>query len=142
MLVSEIGYNASAEKLGIKACTLRQWAKRFSWNVTRRHAQQTVTAVTTPANALDRTLTQLGESTRTALAKAHHKAAAHAATLPAKDLMSKNTAIALRLHGQGAGLVHAWEAKQQQTNVMVNIALLGVDPGEVNASARVVEDGE
>lgn len=147
-LAIAIGVRQAAREMGLPQGTVQAWSKRGHWFDDPRsktaviNGRQSVQPLATkaPSVALQDTLARLGESTRANLAKAHSKATAYAAKLPAKELMSKDKATALRLHGQGAGLVHQWEAKQQQTNVMVNVALLGIDPGEVQATARVIED--
>jgi hypothetical protein len=33
-----------------------------------------------------------------------------------------------------ASIVHRWDSKTQQNNVVVNVALLGIDPSEVRVS--------
>jgi len=39
-------------------------------------------------------------------------------------------------------LVHAWEAKQPAVNVMVNVAAVGIDPGESSIGARGRDETE
>ncbi len=75
-VVMELGYNQAGEKLGIKPGTLRQWAKRFSWNQVRTHAQETVTTVTKPVDVLASELATHENTTRLRLAKYASNAAA------------------------------------------------------------------
>jgi len=43
---------------------------------------------------------------------------------------------------QTAAIVHKWDQKQIQSNVMVNVALLGINPSEVQVDGHTVVDAE
>jgi uncharacterized protein YjcR len=115
MAVLEMGYNQAGAKLGIKPATLRQWAKRFSWNVTRTHAQQTVTSVTRPSEALADTLAEHERETRLSLARYASKAArdAEKATLRDAPLVHKAAQV--------AGIVHKWDNEKTNTQFTLNV---------------------
>jgi hypothetical protein len=43
----------------------------------------------------------------------------------------------------GAGILHGWDAKEQnQGNVVVNVAILGIDPSEVRAEVIDVAEAD
>jgi uncharacterized protein YjcR len=115
MLVAELGYNQAADKLQMKAATLRQWAKRFSWNVTRTHAQQTVTSVTKPSEALADTLAEHERETRLSLARYASRAAKDAEGASLRDAPLVHKAA------QVAGIVHKWDSEKTNTQFTLNV---------------------
>lgn len=126
MLVAELGYEESATRLGMKACTLRQWAKRFSWNVTRPHAQA-VTSVTRPSEAHAEALAELEGQTRMSLAKASRRMAKDCEELPvrhAKLVQTVAQTMAI-VHRQGEG------SGAQTFNLnLLNMGELGLQIGD------------
>lgn len=111
----ELGYEASSVKLGIKAGTLRQWARRFGWNNKRTHAQETVTTVTKPIQALQDTLQEHERETRLSLARYARRAA--------KDAESADLRAAPLVHkaAQVAGLVHKWDSEKSNQTFTLNV---------------------
>ena len=85
LAVIELGYKRASEKLGINYATIRQWAKRGKWNVTRSHAQQTVTAVTKPSEAVLDELAEHERETRLSLAKSARRMAKDCEELPVRE---------------------------------------------------------
>ena len=134
MLVKDIGYTETSKRLNIKRDTLYQWAKRFGWNKPIVHAQQTVRTVRPVADTHADVISELETQTRLSLAKSTQRLAKDSEGVTLRDSKHvKNVA-------QTAAIVHKWDAKTTHANVMVNIALLGVDPGEVQATGTVVDN--
>lgn len=80
--------------------------------------------VVTGSDLMAKQLADDSTATRVGFSKAARKVAQHASTLEPADLMDKDTSQAAKhWHGVAAG-VHGWEQKQDQTAVMVNVALL------------------
>jgi hypothetical protein len=129
-LAIQIGVRPAARKLGLNEDTVCTWATREDWFTPKpivSKAHRTMQAMKArPGDALLQALQEDNTPTRAALSKAHRKAAEHAQKLTGRTLMDKEVAQALRQHGQGAALVHGWEAKQErdQSQVAVNIAIL------------------
>jgi len=133
-MVRDLGYNETAQRLNIKPATLRKWAERGSWNVQPR-TDQRVTLVTKPiAEAHAEALAEMESETRISLARSVKRLAkdSEQATLRNSGEV-KNVA-------QTAAIVHRWDAKEQTNNVMVNVALLGIQPSEVLVEGRTVAD--
>lgn len=128
LVVAELGYNKAGLKLGIKPGTLRQWSARFGWNITRRHAQDTVTTVTKPVQVLLDELADNERETRLSLSRYAKRAAQDSEKATIRD------APLVHKVAQTAGIVHKWNEKEQSSNAVVNIALLGVDPAAVQVS--------
>jgi hypothetical protein len=123
-VVLELGYNEAGAKLNIKPATLRQWAKRFHWNEVRRHAQETVTSVTSPVQVLADELAENERETRLSLSRYAKRAARDAESATLKDSPYVKQAA------QVAGIVHKWgndERQQHFTLNMLNINSLSVD---------------
>lgn len=119
MLVTEIGYQAASERLGIKYATLRKWAQRGNWNKPVPHAQAIVTAVTKPADVLAQTLADDNRATKLGLSRAARKVADHAAKLKPKAILQESRS--LKDIAGVASTVHGWEASQKSgTNVFSN----------------------
>jgi transposase len=111
ILVADIGYQEAAKRTGIAYATLRQWANRGKWNVTRKHSQA-VTTVTKPiGDAHAEALAELEGETRMTLAKFTNNAAAaiHKSVHPAKytkeavDLAKVMATVHRQDEGKGQG---------------------------------------
>ena len=140
MLVADIGYQEASRRTGIEYATLRQWSKRFGWNVTRPHASAVTNVTRAPADAHADALASLETQTRMALARSTAKLARDSETAKLRDSGNvKNVA-------QTAAIVHRWDAKSENTgNVVVNVALLGINPAEVqtiDVGSEIVADGQ
>jgi len=131
-VVMELGYNEASAKLGIKACTLRQWAKRFNWNGTIKHSQETVTTVTKPIQVLADELADNERETRLSLSRYARRAIAavnksvHPAkwTKEAKDI------------AQTAGITHRWgDQEGKASHFTLNV--LNLNSLEVRQEAEV-----
>jgi hypothetical protein len=131
MLVSSVGYSEASQQTGILEATLRQWARRFNWSVTRRHAQS-VTTVTKPiAKALDDSLAAIGERSKLALAKAGEKAANHFRNQTGRQIAKESSAY--KNVTDAASKLHGWDTRFQGEGFSLNILNLG---GLVNIDER------
>jgi hypothetical protein len=122
MLVTEIGYQAASERLGIKYATLRKWAQRGNWNKPVPHAQAIVTAVTKPADVLAQALADDNQATKLGLSRAARKAAQKLAQYPGEKVIGK--AKQLRDIAGAASTVHGWDSANSRTNVFANQAVV------------------
>jgi uncharacterized protein YjcR len=126
-LVVQHGQREAARISGVNSNTVRSWCMRYGWKQAvpgSNHSQPICNQ--SPSDALATSIANDNVPTRAALSKAHRKAAEAAQKLPGDTLLNKDVSQALRHHGQGAALVHGWEAKQEkdQSQVAVNIAIL------------------
>ncbi len=127
LLSLEHGHKKAAELTGVPHDVVRQWSVRGNWKRSQSVTQATVDNVAAE-------IAKLETETRTSLARS----AAH---------MAKSSEKAgLRSSGQvhnvakTAAIVHRWDAKSENTqNVVVNVALLGVQPAEVSVTALDVD---
>lgn len=136
LLYLEHGHQKAAELSGVKYSLVRQWAVRGGWIEQRKQAlSQSVTK-----QVADNVLSELAaheHKTKLGLAKyASDKAQELAERGKLKDSGHfKNVA-------GGASIVHRWDAKADQSqNVIVNVALLGIQPDQVQAQAIDVDSG-
>ncbi len=129
MLVQDVGYQEASKQTGIAYATLRQWAKRGGWNGRSiPHAQAVTTVTRAPADAQAAILAERKEKSAVHLSQYAVNASEDAAKLNGKARLKQ----AQNVRHVAAVREHLWPAeKQQQTNVMVNIALLGVQPSEI-----------
>ena len=123
---SGIGLREIARKTAIPEGTVLARAKREGWTQQIESAKALVkredtTPAVAPFQAVAATLGELGETTRIAAARVHHRALTYAEILPAKELIQPSTSRAVKNHVQAAGLVHGWMEQQPQTAVQVNV---------------------
>ena len=131
-LVVAYGPREAARRSGLNEDTVCAWAARKGWKQIRKIPQ--AICKQDPADALASTLLQDSEATRIGFSIASRKAAESLAERSAGYLLDKDTAQAAKhWHGVAAG-THGWEAKSEQPAVMVNVAILGVDPDSVRIS--------
>lgn len=134
MMVNDFGYIETSKRLNIPAPTLRQWAKRGKWNVPTRTDQRVTLVTQAPADAHAAQLAEDEAETRASLSRAARQMAKDCEKLPVR-----HSDKALNV-GKLTGIVHKWDAKQQQgANVMVNIALLGIDPESVSVKGDIID---
>ena len=123
-VVLELGYEDAARKLNIKPGTLRQWARRFSWNVTRRHAQETVTTVTKPVQVLADELAENERETRLSFSRYARKVAQDSEKATLRDSPYVKQAA------QVAGIVHGWA--ENKAGVQFSLNVLNVNTFDVS----------
>lgn len=137
-LVLLYGQREAARKAGLNENTVRSWAMRYKWSQQPPPPPQPI-CNRSPADALATVLAADSEATKIGFSKAARKTAEALKEREAEALLDKDTAQAAKhWHGIASG-VHGWEEKQSQANVMVNIALLGIDPAEIEVEGRTVE---
>ncbi len=76
ILVKDLGYDETSKRTGIKAGTLRQWARRFQWHAPFVHSQAVTTVTRGPVDAHAEALAHHEGQTRLTLAKYASNAAA------------------------------------------------------------------
>src|SRR5215467_10791478 len=123
---SGIGLREIARNMGISAGTILSRAKREGWKQQIESAKALVkredaTPAVAPFQAVAATLGELGESTRIAAARVHHRALTYAEILPAEELIKPSTSHAVKNHVQSAGLVHGWAEDHPKTAIQVNV---------------------
>lgn len=126
LLVLQHGYQKASELSGVPYALVRQWESR------RKRKEQRVTNVTNPVTvAADNIQNELAEAeheTRLSLARS----AKHMAKRAEKAKLNESGDV--HNVAKTASIVHKWDSKTNQNNVVVNVALLGIDPSEVRVS--------
>ncbi len=132
LLYLEHGHQRASEISGVRYDLVRKWASLGKWKHIHKASQSPV------AVAVDNVASQLQEHERKTKLGLAKYASDKAAELAERGKLTdsghfKNVA-------GGASIVHRWDAKTDQSqNVVVNVALLGVQPHEVSATVLDVE---
>jgi len=132
MLACQIGLSPAAKALGLKPERLRQWNKRYKWNVGAIR-QEPSTAVANdadlslarhdPIKALASVLALEGDRTRLAMARTSRRAFEHSDSVTDEQLHELPRAVALEKHGRVAAIAHNWGSAQANVAVQVNVPL-------------------
>jgi hypothetical protein len=137
LLSIEHGHKRAAELTGVPYDVVRQWSVRGKWrtsqNVTSRPVSVAIANVQSELENDER-------ETRASLSRYARKASKEAESVEglAAIGMSQNVHNVAKT----AAIVHRWDAKEQQgANVVVNVALLGIDPSTVQAQTIDVDSG-
>jgi len=129
VLAISVGVREAARQLGLNENTVRQWSSRFNWfqQPPQPPSKRPVTTVTSPGDALLQHLNEHKNETRISLARSVRRLAKRAEKAKLSD--SKHVLNVAQTAGH---TFEDWQPKQiAGTNVMVNIALLGVEPGQI-----------
>ncbi len=135
VLAINIGVREAARRLGLNEDTVCSWAKRGNWFALQAPAQalsksREIIASNLQAKPGDVMLSTLNEhknETRLSLARSVRKLAKDAEKANLKQ--SKHVLNVAQTAGH---TFEDWQPKQTQgVNVMVNLALLGVEPGQI-----------
>ena len=123
---SGIGLREIARSMGLSPGAILSRAKREGWTQQIQSAKALVQRedampAVAPFRAAAATLGELGESTRIAAARVHHRALTFAEILPAEELIKPSTSHAVKNHVQSAGLVHAWAEDHPKAAIQVNV---------------------
>ncbi len=133
LLTLQHGYKKASELSGVPYDLVRQWSVRGNWKVVSQSVTPSLATV-----AADNVASQLQEHERKTKLGLAKYASDKAAELAERGKLTdsghfKNVA-------GGASIVHRWDAKSEATqNVVVNVALLGVQPSDVQATAIDVD---
>ncbi len=132
MLAIQIGVRPAARKLGLNEDRVCKWSERGNWFPALPDVQgKTVSTVSNPGDVLLATLAEHECKTKLGLAKF----AKHAIGQINKSVHPVKYTTEAHSVAKTAAIVHRWDAKEQSSgNVIVNIALLGVDPGTVSVA--------
>lgn len=136
LLAIQFGVREAARRSGLSEDRVRQWSSRFNWlqRSTPEQQKAIVTTVTSPGDIMLQELERNGHATKLSLSRFARNAAGKHERGPITK------APLLHKVAQTAAIVHGWQDKQgPQTNVMVNVALLGVEPGSVQVEAETLD---
>lgn len=127
MVAMQIGLRPAARAIGIKEDRIRQWARRFKWNISAirpsANGASLSPTVTEPINALANVLAVEGDRTRSAMARTARRSFEHCDTLSDDQLHAMDRAIALEKHARVASIAHQWQNVGAQVAVQVNVPM-------------------
>ncbi len=131
LLVIQHGQREAARIAGLNENTVRSWAMRYNWATATKSQPNGHSAL---VERVQSEIERLEHETRSSLARS-------AARLAKK---SERTTLGNSGHvhnvAKTAAIVHRWDAKSENSqNVVVNVALLGVQPSEVSATVLDVD---
>lgn len=128
VLTQDVGYNRASELTGVKAGTLRQWAKRYRWTVTQTQIRayqskrsESVTNVTRVGETHSEELASLEKATKLSLAKTVRK---HAAEAEKRDL---SAAKLVESTVSSASKLYKWNEQSAPTHFSLNMNVLQLD---------------
>lgn len=134
ILALEHGLKRASELSGVAYETVKKWSQRQHWNVSVQHSQAIVPAVPV-ADSVAAELQEHERETRLSLARYSARAAKDS------EQLSVRQAPLVHKVAQVAGITHQWSDKREgQSNVMVNVALLGIDPVRMQRVSDNVND--
>ncbi len=133
LLYLQHGPQEASNISGVRYDLVRKWASLGNWKAFHKPSQVAIAA--------DNVASQLQDherKTKLGLASYASKQAKH---------LSENGKLSDSGHFKnvagGASIVHRWDAKSENTqNVVVNVALLGVQPHEVSVTGLDVDQGD
>ncbi len=132
LLVLQHGLQKAAELSGVRYDLVRQWSVRGNWN---GHSKAVTNVTRAIVDNVANDLAEHERKTKLGLASYATRQAEHLAT---KGKLKDHHAF--RNVTSGAGVLHRWDSKDQgHANVIVNVALLGIDPSTVRAEGITVE---
>jgi hypothetical protein len=132
MLALQIGLRAAARECGLKEDTVKKWAQRYDWRVSRMPAvsvaqpvatngrQPPVVPTQSPDAALQSIMSSLATRTKVAMASSSNKVFEHLADADAAALARPATAIAASKWSGVAATAHGW-SQGDATKVAVQI---------------------
>ncbi len=128
MLALSIGLKAAADRTGISHDVIRQWSHRYNWfpKENKHKPEPSLTVTSAPVDILVSEMQSLERRTKLSLAKSAARMAqdAEQATLRDSGLVLNTAKI--------AAVTHQWQGKgEASSNVMVNVALLGIAPQDM-----------
>ena len=132
VLALSVGLREAARQLGLSENRVLQWSKRGNWFKAppaplQPPKKSDVISVIKPGDALLSTLAEHKNETRMSLARSVRRLAKRAEKAKLSD--SKHVLNVAQTAGH---TFEDWQPKQSAgANVMVNIALLGVEPGAI-----------
>ncbi len=133
VLVIQHGQREAARIAGLNENTVRSWAMRYHWSTP---TAATKTQPNGHSALVDRVTDELAEcerETRLGLARYSKRAAQDA------EKASLREAPYVHKAAQVAGIAFKWDAKEQGNNTVVNVAILGIQPADVQVQTLDVE---
>jgi hypothetical protein len=137
VLVLQHGQREAARIAGLNEDTVCSWAHRYGWSKNATSKPQARTGNTKLVERISDELADAERETKLSLARSTKRLAKDSETVTLRDAgLVKNVA-------QTAAIVHRWDAKEQnQGNVVVNVAILGISPDEVRAEVLDVAEAD
>ncbi len=132
LLTLEHGLKEAARLSGVSYDVVRQWSARGKW----KHSHPvTSSSATVAADTVAAELQSHEKETRLSLARSTARMAKDAEQVTLRE--SKHVLNVAKT----AAITHSWaDSKANQANVMVNVALLGIDPERMrHEGTKVVE---
>jgi len=129
VLALSVGLREAARQLGLNEDRVCKWSERGKWfkPTPQPPKQSDVSSVSKPGEIMLNVLTEHKIETRMSLARSVRRLAKRAEKAKLSD--SKHVLNVAQTAGH---TFEDWQPKQSAgTNVMVNIALLGVEPGQI-----------
>ncbi len=132
LLYLKEGPQQASKLSGVNYDLVRKWASLGNWKAFHKPSQVAIVADNVQAD-----LAEHERKTKLGLAKYASVQAEHLAS----NGKLKDSGHFKNVAG-GASIVHRWDAKSENSqNVIVNVALLGVQPAEVSATVLDVDSG-
>ncbi len=137
LLVIQHGQREAARIACLNENTVRSWAMRYNWSTPTAATKTQPNGHSTLVDNVQNDLAEHERKTKLGLASYASTQAQH---------LAKNGKLTDSGHFKnmagGASIVHRWDAKSENSqNVIVNVALLGVQPHEVEAAVIDVDSG-
>lgn len=137
LLAKDHNLKIVSQLTGVPYDLVRQWESRRKRKALK---QAGVTLSQTPvkavADAVEAEMSENERATKLSLSRYAKQAAQRSEKAKLKD------SPYVKQVAQTAAIVHRWDAKAEQNNTVVNIALLGVDPGTVQVDTGPTLDVE
>jgi hypothetical protein len=134
VLVIQHGQREAARIAGLNEDTVCSWAHRYGWSKTIASKPQARTGNTQLVEKISDELAENERQTRLSLSRYAKKAAQDSEKATLRDSPYVKQAA------QTAAIVHRWDQKDQATgNVVVNVAILGISPDEVQVKGVTVD---
>jgi len=131
MMVADLGYAETSQRLNIREDLLRQWAHRGKWNVPAR-TDQRVTLVTRPiAEAHAEALADYEGRTRLSLAKGAERMARDCEDLPARHAKTLHTVA------QSMAIIHRQGEHGSGNGFTLNVLNMGALQVRVGEPERI-----
>ncbi len=126
LLVIQHGQREAARIAGLNEDTVCSWAKRYGWSIASKPQANGHSAL---VERVVGEMERLESETRSSLARSAARMSREAEKAELKRSGEVHNVA------RTAAIVHRWDAKTENTqNVVVNVALLGVQPAEVSAT--------
>ncbi len=137
ILVLQHGQREAARIAGLNENTVRSWAMRYNWSTPTAATKTQPNGHSPLVDNVASELAKLERETRSSLARSAANLSRQSETAKLKDSANVHNVA------KTAAIVHRWDTKSENTqNVVVNVALLGIDPASVHSDIVLDVDSE